>query len=170
MAKPFWDDENYQRSVILVIEHNRSGSIGLIINKESNLDVHLALDDLNLSQPLYFGGPFHKHTIFFLHSEPDIPGCIYVGKGLFVGGEYDFLKNLINSRKMDVNKVRFCAGYVVWKGGQLENEMKEDRWWASDVDAKQFFDNNAETLWSDKLMADGHIYGIFEDYPDPSLS
>ena len=132
--------------------------------------MHLALDDLNLSQPLYYGGPFNKHSIFFLHSEPDIPGSVYVGNGLFVGGEYEFLKDLINSRKMNLNRIRFCAGYVVWGAGQLEYEMKEDRWWASDVEAKQFFATDADALWADKLTADGHIYGIFEDFPDPSLS
>src|SRR5689334_3708289 len=73
IAKPFWDDNIYKRSVILVVEHSHDHSVGLIINKLSNLNIHSALNELNVSQPLYYSGPFNKNLIVFLHNQPQIP-------------------------------------------------------------------------------------------------
>src|SRR5256885_16065982 len=108
IAKPFWDDNNYKRSVILIVEHSHERSVGLIINKLSNLNIHSALNELNISLPLYYGGPFNKNLIIFLHNQPQIPDCISMGNELYIGGDYDVLKEQINNNKIDLSKSGFC--------------------------------------------------------------
>ena len=51
IAQPFWLQEDFKRSVILIIDHDLHGSTGLILNKISNLVVHDALPQFNLYHP-----------------------------------------------------------------------------------------------------------------------
>ena len=50
-----------------------------------------------LKLPVYYGGPVQMNTIHFLHRYPDeIPGGIEVMKGVYWGGDFDAVIDLIN--------------------------------------------------------------------------
>ena len=170
IAKPFWEDNIYKRSVIFIVEHNHERTIGLIVNKLSNLNVHSALHELKLPIPLLYGGPMSKNLIVFLHNQPQIPESIFLGNNLYLGGDYETLREMIYTNKIDLRKIRFCAGSVEWGAGQLDSELQDDRWWLSEMNADEYFSTSSDSLWSYKLITDGHLYGLFEDYPDPSLN
>src|SRR4051812_29133797 len=72
IAQPFWIEEIYQRVVILVLEHNSSGTTGIILNKKSNLMIVEALPSLNLFKSLYYGGGFDTKVISYLHNNKNI--------------------------------------------------------------------------------------------------
>ncbi len=170
IAKPFWLDESYQRSVILLIAHNEEGSTGIIINKMSNLSVNEALTELDHHAPLYYGGPVSKKIISYIHSKPNLPDTLYLGNNLFWGGNYDALVGMIASGEMNPDDFRFSAGFVQWSPGELKNEVKDDKWWVSELTPKELFLQPAEDLWGDKLVEDEHVYGLLSPYPDPSLN
>src|SRR5689334_856401 len=106
IAKPFWEDNNYRRSVILIVEHAADRTIGLIINKLSNLNINSALNELKISQPLFYGGPISKNLIVFLHNQPQIPESIYMYNDIYLGGDYDSLKELIYTNRVDLRKIK----------------------------------------------------------------
>jgi len=170
IAKPFWDDETYKRSVILVISHSDEGSTGIMLNKMSNLSVNDALPELDHHAPLYYGGPVNKKTVSYVHSNPNLPDAFYLGNELFWGGNYDSLREMIDAGKMNPNDCRFCAGFVQWSSGELENEVNAGKWWVSELSRQELFLQAAEELWGDKLVEDEHVYGLLNPYPDPSLN
>lgn len=169
VAKPFWNDENYKKAVILIVEHTPERAVGLIINKQSNLTVNVAINELPLNDVLHFGGPFNKNLIIFLHSQPQIEDCIYMGNDLYIGGDYEDLKNRIKDRSLDLKKIRFLAGCVQWSPGQLEQEIQQDKWWVSET-GPEYFNIKYDHLWKELLDKDGHLFGIFNEESDFSLN
>lgn len=170
LAKPFWQEEIYKRSVILLIDLRPEGSTGIILNKMSNLSVHDALPELDNNAPLYYGGPINKKTISYVHSNPRLPDSYYLGNGLFWGGNYEYLLEMEDMGKLNLKEFHFCAGFVQWNPGELGSELNDDKWWVSEISNKQLFRMPNEDLWGDKLMEDDHIYGLFNLHPDPSIN
>jgi putative transcriptional regulator len=170
IAKPFWNDDTYKRSVILLINHNEAGSTGVMINKMSNLSVHDALPELEHHAPLYYGGPVNKKTISYIHGNANIPDAYYLGNDLFWGGNYEFLQEMFESGKLSLKEFHFCAGFVQWLPGELENEINEEKWWLSELSHEELTVLSPEELWGDKLVEDEHVYGLLSPYPDPSLN
>jgi putative transcriptional regulator len=170
LAKPLWQEEEYKRSVILLLEHDHNGSAGLIINKQSNLTVYDALPDLNIKDQLLFGGPTEIKTVSYIHKYASVPDSIKIGPGLFWGGDYDEVVRMFGSRRIHAEGVRFCAGFVHWVPGQLDDELENDRWWVDDITPNEIFTSTPEEIWGYKLMATGHDYGIFNHIPDPSYN
>src|SRR5258708_35276837 len=70
MAKPFWNENLYKKSVILITSHDKEGSEGLILNKESNLNIQLMLKGMSIALPVLYGGPMDKNAIACLHKMP----------------------------------------------------------------------------------------------------
>ena len=78
--------------------------------------------------PLYDGGPVGKEQMFFLHCMPEIiPGGIHINAGIYWGGDFDKVKELVATNTIDEKKIRFIVGYSGWEGGQLEEEIKEKK-------------------------------------------
>jgi putative transcriptional regulator len=170
IAQPFWQDEKYKRSVIIILDHNYSESSGIILNKSSNLCVADTLPELEIAPPLYFGGPFDPNIISFIHSDESIPEAVDLGNNLFYGGNYEYLKEMIERRQIKLKKLKFFSGFVKWGAGQLEAEIAENKWWTSEINAHELFDTSVDDLWVYELLANGHIYGILNEFPDPCMS
>ncbi len=170
IAQPFWREEIYKRSVILLIDHGWEGSTGIILNKISNLSVQDALPELADTSPLFFGGPVNKKTISYIHNHPDLPDALYLGNDLFWGGNYEYLLEMHDSGNVNLRNFHFFAGFVQWQSRELESEVNDNRWWVSEIAKDEFFTVPSEDLWGEKLVDDNHIYGLFNPHPDPSLS
>ena len=170
IAQPFWQDERYQRSVILILDHDREGSTGIILNKQSNFCIHDALPELEIGLPLYYGGPFNVETILYVHNNQSLPESIHLGNELFCEGNYEYLQEMIRNKQMNLRKIKFYSGTVRWNEGQLEAEIAERKWWTSELTAQDFFASEAEELWPHELLNNGHVYGLLNNYPDPGMN
>jgi putative transcriptional regulator len=170
ISKPFWQDDTYKRSVILILEHDHNGTAGLIINKPSTLSIHDALPDLNILYPLYFGGPSEIKTVSYIHNNPDVPDAIHIGNDIYWGGDFDQVVSMISSHELDVRLIKFCAGFVHWTPGQLESEIQEEKWWVDEISTQELFTTPPDDLWAYKLISTGHIYGLLNNIPDPALN
>ena len=170
IAKPFWQEEIYKRSVILLIDVCPEGSTGLILNKVSNLSVFDALPELMDKDPLFFGGPISKKTISYIHTNNNLPDSFYLGNDLYWGGNYESLLEMSELGTISLKSFLFCAGFVQWEPGQLQIEMAEDKWWVSEINSDELFHVPSENLWGEKLVEDNHVYGLFNLHPDPSQS
>jgi len=170
IAKPFWGDETYRRSVVLVLDHSPLASSGLILNKVSNLLVHDALPELEHDAALFYGGPNNKKTVSFLHSNPNIPDAFYLGNDLYFGGNYSYFCEMQKMGMVNLDEFHFSAGFVHWKPGELEKEQGANKWWVSEISKEELFQLPAEELWGDKLVDEEHVYGLFNSQPDPSLN
>ena len=170
LAQPFWNNEYYKRSVILLLEHDKTGSTGIIINKISNLIVHDALPQFNLLNPLFFGGGNQAETVSYIHNFPSLPNVLPLGNGLYYGGEPESLETLLHTNVLNSVSVKFCSGFVEWAADELESELSENKWWKGSINAEELFTMPYERLWAYKLLKSGHLYGIFDQCEDPFLN
>ena len=173
VSEPFLADAFFKRSVVLLSEHDKKGTLGFILNKPTDVTVNQAVDNFpDFDAPLYFGGPVETDTLFYIHALGELlPGSIEITKGIWLGGDFDTLKNLIEQKKIAANQIRFYAGYSGWEPDQLENEMREKAWLVTDAPTDLNFLGEPEVLWGNVLKSMGNEYAILSTFPeDPSLN
>ena len=92
-------------------------------------------------------------------------------KGVWWGGDFDSLIQLINSGQIDPNRIRFYIGYSGWGTGQLEAEMEEKTWLTVEATRPLVFHSRAEEIWKDSLKHMGGEYEMMINFPiDPQLN
>lgn len=159
IAMPQLGDPNFQRTVVLVIEHSETGSMGLVVNKASPLSLSevakgqkLELARRHSAHSVYLGGPVEPYRGFVLHDSQEIDERVAVLPGLYLSVTSDALKPLLAS---PVVRLRFCLGYAGWGPKQLEKELAEGSWLFSEASAGSILDDEAEGLWSNTLKGMG---------------
>ncbi len=93
------NDDSFNRSIILLTEHNEENSIGFILNKPLRFTVNDLIPEIELHFYVYQGGPVEQDNLYFVHKVPDlIPDSIEVDNGIYWGGNFDSLKDLLNNK------------------------------------------------------------------------
>lgn len=173
IADPFLKDPNFLRTVVFICEHKEEGSFGFVLNRpfETNL-AELVPDAEGMDIPVFYGGPVQGDTLHFLHQYPDqIPGGLEVMKGVYWGGSFENVLDLIRSGEIELSKIRFFIGYSGWATGQLDEELKEKSWLTVEASRKLVFHQNAAEIWKDSLKHLGGDYEMMIHYPiDPQLN
>ena len=169
ISAPFLMDHHFARSVVLMIEHNDEGSMGIVLNKNfSNL---MTLNELvpELASlppiPLYKGGPIGRETLFYLHTFADLKDALPLGNGLYVNGDFEQMKRYILSGAPTQGHVRFFMGYAGWQKGQLKQEIESNTWIISNDNKVDLLHMYLRDLWQETLCDLGGKYAIWSRYP-----
>lgn len=173
LSEPFLPDANFERSVILLCSHDTTGSFGFVINKPSKVKINQVIEsETQLEDIVYIGGPVQQNTLHFLHTLGDkIEGSFEVKNGVFWGGNFEQLVELINMKQVNNTEYRFFLGYSGWAEGQLEQELKQKSWIVSDRYDKDIFGYKSEDLWKILLKDMGGKFKMISNYPlDPRLN
>lgn len=173
IADPFLKDPNFTRTVILLCEHQESGSLGFVINKK----LEYTLDDLipeaaGLKLPIFFGGPVQVDTLHFLHLYPDlIPGSRKLGDGVSWGGDFELTLTMLRNGQINPERIRFYIGYSGWGVGQLDDELKGKSWLTTTARRRVVFHNPLEETWKEAVKLMGKDYEMLTNFPlDPQLN
>lgn len=173
ISEPFMQDPYFKRSVVLLTEHNESGSFGLIVNKPIPMFLNEAIDNAPVfNARLGLGGPVQKDTLHYLHRLGNlIPNSTEVMPGVFWGGDFDTVKKLIVTEELKPEDIRMFVGYAGWAEGQLNSEMKSKSWIVTKADQSILFDKDPEKLWATLLEQMGQPYAYMVNLPeDPRLN
>ncbi|NMM47944.1 YqgE/AlgH family protein [Marinigracilibium pacificum] len=174
ISEPFLPDPNFERSVVLLCENNEDGSFGFVLNKPSILTLSEVLDEKPaLDIPLYVGGPVQQDTLHFIHRRPDlIDEAVPLGNGVYWGGNFEQVVNLLRSGIYLDEDFKFFIGYSGWTAGQLQKELEETSWIVSEkTDLDTIFVHGSEEIWGDILRKMGGEFKMFANYPlDPRLN
>jgi putative transcriptional regulator len=172
IADPFLKDPNFIRSVIFLCEHQNEGSFGFVINRPYQQTVGDVIPDLaGCDIPLFYGGPVQQNTLHYLHTCPKTIGGIEVRDGIFWGGEFETVQELLRNGELNEKQIRFYIGYSGWTEGQLEAEIETKSWIMKDASRKLVFHNEADLIWPDALKDLGGEYVQMVNYPiDPQLN
>ena len=165
-------DFNFQRSGILMVDSKASGSIGFIINKKLEYSLDDLMENIKTTFPVYYGGPVEQDNLFFVHTLGAlVPGSIQVQEDLFWSGDYEAVINLIESRKISPNQIRFFLGYSGWSEGQLESEIEENSWVVvKGLKTHDWMGNPPENFWKNQMRALGGKYLIWSNAPENPMS
>ena len=161
-------DLSFNRSVILLADHNKEGSVGFIMNKPLKYSINDLVPEIRTKFKIYNGGPVEQDNLYFIHNVPDlIPDSIEISNGIYWGGEYETTKELINSGKINKDNIRFFLGYTGWEEDQLETEMEENSWIAiRNSYENKIIGKSHSHLWKKQIQELGGDYLIWSNAPE----
>ena len=130
---PHMNDPIFSKSLIYMCEHNKDGSMGLIINKPlisenaSEIIHQTGLKHLQPTPKIYFGGPVNIEMGLFLHdSTYDIEGTLSISKSISLTSNKQIVTDLKNGD--GPADYRFSFGYTGWGKDQIEREIENGDW------------------------------------------
>lgn len=173
IAEPLLGDPNFDRSIVLLAEHNENGTVGFVLNRPVEIDFDdLVIDFPKFSAQIYEGGPVQSDNLFFLHRKGDLlPGSEEIMEGVFWGGDLEVLKEMISVEMIVPEDIRFFLGYSGWSPGQLQDELEQKAWLVADSHAALVFSKDSNGLWSEIMKQLGGEYALWHNAPlDPSLN
>lgn len=167
IATPGMHDGTFDRTVILVVDHDEDGSMGLVLNRPSDIRVSDALPSMaGLAEPsvLYLGGPVEEGTALVLAepADPATPSMHFMRDGIG-------LVDLNDPEAGDVQglvRVRVFSGYAGWGPRQLETELRSGAWITAPADPGDLWTEPADTLWARVLRRQGGMSRFLANYPD----
>lgn len=173
LATPALTDPNFDRTVVLVLEHDEDeGALGIVLNRPSHVDVATALpgwERLAAPPPLvHVGGPVDPQAVIALgrSAEPG-PGVTPVVGGVGIVNVSFEPDDLVGS----VFDVRLYAGYAGWAPGQLEDEIEAGAWFVVDATPEDPLRFDVDDLWRSVLKRQKSNLRMFATFPaDPSMN
>lgn len=171
LAEPFMLDSNFKRTAVLLVDHGNDGSIGFVLNRESDIRVDELVDDFpEFNAPVYVGGPVGRDTVHYLHRKGELlEGSDEVVSGVYWGGDYDQLKFLIRQNLISPRDIRFFVGYSGWSDNQLAEEMDHGNWVPARMDANYLFKSPSDTLWSQVMDHKGNAFSVIADMEEEEV-
>ena len=147
-------DPRFAKSVILMIHHDASGAMGLIVNRPiAEVPVSRVLEGIGLDGTgirgkirLHYGGPVEPRQGLTLHTpEFAIEGTLRVAAGIALTGNPEMIKAIGEGR--GPKRYLVALGYAGWAPGQLEAEIKAGGWFSVPADQAIVFDEQFDTKW-----------------------
>jgi putative transcriptional regulator len=165
-------DFYFRQSVILLAEHNKEGSFGIIINKPIEARLHEILKDFpDIDMPVYLGGPVNTDSLFFIHTKENVDKSLKIIDGLYWGGNIETIREMMELKMIGSHEIRFFIGYSGWSANQLEREISEKSWVLSHTTVEEMIGSKPEELWPGYLKSMGSDYAIWANFPaDPSFN
>lgn len=128
-AHPKRPEQVLRRGVIMVIDHDQTGALGLQINKplESSTTLGTVMETLGMSLkkdcPLYFGGTENANRIIVVHSlDWTSSGTTKINDEIGYSNDITVLAALSEGKGPEY--FRAVAGYTRWLPGHLESEIE----------------------------------------------
>ncbi|WP_069675239.1 YqgE/AlgH family protein [Formosa sp. Hel3_A1_48] len=161
-------DISFNRSIILLADHNNEGSIGFILNKPLDYCLGDLIPEIESNLPIYNGGPVQQDNLYFIHKVAElIPESIEISEGLFWSGNFEQVSKLVAEEKINENDIRFFLGYSGWEANQLNSELKGNTWILSENTHRNNIIKVVDTaFWKNKMLALGGEYSIWSNAPE----
>jgi putative transcriptional regulator len=166
-------DLSFNRSVILLADHNNEGSVGFILNKPLEYTLMDLVPEVESSFTIYNGGPVEQDNLYFIHNIPDlIPGSVEISNGIYWGGDFEKTRDLINNGEINKDNIRFFLGYTGWDANQLETEMNSNAWILIENSYKhKILKKSSADFWKEQILELGGEYLIWSNAPEnPTLN
>lgn len=166
-------DPNFSESVVLLIERDDHGTVGLMINRRTKAPMSRVLQNLNAakhgSDLVFLGGPVELDTVFGLFRSQKKPdeGTSVLNEVYLVSSKELLEKTLADTSSP--NDVHLYLGYCGWAAGQLENEVRLGGWWIFDANASLVFDSQPDSVWSRLISKTEQEIARFELIPSPAV-
>jgi putative transcriptional regulator len=158
IASPDMDDPRFTQVVILMIRHDASGALGIVINRPAgeltNADLLQAIGEKGAPVPgkvrIFAGGPVEVTAGFVLHStDYHRPETQNIDARIAVTASPEVLRDIAEAKGPKKSLIAF--GYAGWGPGQLESELMEHVWFTAAADPALVFDDERGLVWKDAM-------------------
>jgi putative transcriptional regulator len=148
VASPHLRDPNFVRTVVLMLQHEEQGALGVIVNRPGDKTVDdvwqlIESDPPGCDDVIYVGGPV-PGPLIALHDQRSLSEREIL-PGLYMSMQKDAVDRLV---KQPTATFRLFSGHSGWGGGQLENEMSVGGWLTWPAAAADVFGDH-ETIWKE---------------------
>jgi putative transcriptional regulator len=172
VAGPALLDPNFWRTVVLIVEHNEEGALGLVLNRPSETSVGEAVPQLgellDPAQDLFIGGPVQPSTVLVLAEFEDPADAALIAfddVGVLGTGPAE------EQHTAGIHAGRAFLGHAGWGPGQLDGELERGDWILEPAKLEDAFSTEARRLWSEVLTRKGGSYALVARMPaDPSMN
>lgn len=163
VAHPSFCEGIFDESVVLLIEDNPDGSMGVIINRPfdktlEEFDGAFSKYEYLKNAEVFFGGPVPAGNLCF---------AVWLNDGS-KNGNFSFGVSPEEAEKfLEQNPDAAAAaflGYAGWGAGQLDSEIREGSWYCTPADLDKLADFDFEDMWMDMIFK---LNPIFEKLPSP---
>lgn len=154
VASETMGDPRFAETVIYMIDHDRSGALGLVVNRPLGMaPVAALLERLGLDADaargeiaVHTGGPVEPGRVFILHSaEVMAEDSRAVAGDIAVATGPEILRMI--GRGAGPRQALFVFGYAGWGPGQLDGELARADWFVIPADADLVFTPEPGTSW-----------------------
>jgi putative transcriptional regulator len=159
IAMPNLLDENFDRTVTYICEHDENGTFGIIINRETDISLEEVFSQMEIKtnpskndarnspyHAVYFGGPVQQNRGFILHSPPGNWGStLKVNEHISLTTSRDILEAIANNQGPEQSLI--SLGYAGWAPGQLEQEMIDNTWLNCPAESQIIFHTPSDQRW-----------------------
>ena len=115
ITEPFLEDDYFERSIILLCEHNSDGSFGFVLNNYTELKLQDIVDFPEFETKISTGGPVSEKHLYFIHTIGDeITDSIHIAGSIYMGGDFEQVKEKIKMGLIRPTQIRFFIGYSGW--------------------------------------------------------
>ena len=144
-------DPNFGQTVVLLTRYGRSGAMGLILNRPSDIPLSVALEGMEQAKggkdPIYVGGPVGRNgALALVRARTAPPGAARVLDGLFLISDRAGLSEALKTGATP-GSLRVYMGYAGWSAGRLEAEVAQRMWHVVAGTAGAVFDPYPGSLW-----------------------
>jgi putative transcriptional regulator len=156
VAAPEMGDPRFERAVILIVEDNDSGALGIVVNRPVGEQPLASLLDavgeksagVTGSVRIFSGGPVEPEVGFVVHSaDYHRPQTVAINDRLSLTSSVTILRDI--AEKSGPAKILVAFGYAGWGPEQLDKEIGEGAWATAEADPTLVFDADRDKLWDD---------------------
>jgi putative transcriptional regulator len=174
IATPALGDANFARAVVLLLDHDEDGALGVVVNRPTSVDVAEILPSWQpyASGPgvVFQGGPVALDSALALGAVPGDGEPLgwrrVVGRLGLV--DLDAPPELLAA---ELGAMRIFAGYAGWGAGQLEDELHQGAWYVVEAEPGDAFSTQPQRLWRAVLRRQRGELAMLSTYPDdPALN
>jgi putative transcriptional regulator len=154
VAMPQLLDPNFKRSVVLLVHHDGDGTFGLVLTRESEIEVDDLCSSLGIEWQgsdalrVSWGGPVQPNTGWVLFGDAGEPDesedTTEVADGVHFAGSLATLRRVAETPP---ERLRLFLGYAGWGPGQLESELAQGAWLVAPVSTELVFGVRPDHLW-----------------------
>ncbi len=153
LASPHLKDPNFEKSVVLMIEHHEQGALGMIVNRPTRVSVSSVLYAANIDWEgdskavLWDGGPVMQESCWLLHESVELGssrGSIEIGPGMIISSSAERLRELA---KHPPPRLRFLRGVASWGPSQLDEELSSGFWIHTEASLELLFEASPAQMW-----------------------
>ena len=155
VASPELADLNFARSVILVLRHDDEGTIGVVLNRPTNLVPATIFPELGASigsyqGHLFRGGPIAATRLLYIVrglAAATVSGPEVLDK-VFLSIDDESLPDMVRFAD-GTNDLRLYAGHAAWAPGQLQMEINAGGWQSLPGSPELVYHTDPGGLWAE---------------------
>ena len=152
IAKRQLQDKLYGSTILIARPIGGDRHVGFIVNKPTQMTLGKLFPthepSKKVADPVFLGGPVSTEVIFALVQGRDSPGgrSIKILDDLYLAIDSDVVDSVIEKQS---TQARFFAGMVLWRPGELNDELKRGLWYVLDAKSDLALRKSTEGMWEE---------------------